>query len=265
MTKLQELLSYMKLTDTHDEIQLKQTRHRMRLVEAFQIKSGDRVLEVGSGQGDTTVVLAEAVGKTGFVDAVDIAASDYGAPLTLKQATDYISKSTIGSRINFQFETNVAHEDFTGEYDVAILSHSLFYFSSEEDILTLFIKLRQICKRICVSDWDLDFTTLAQSTHAQAILLQVLFAKYNDTDHNIQTLITKELIANLLKQAGWTILNQMTVDAKDLDDSKWEVAVSNELEFDIYQPVFNAYKEMMRKSEELTPIESLDSFVMIGI
>lgn len=264
MSKLQELLSYMKLSDTHNEIQLKQTRHRMRLVDAFQIKAGDRVLEVGAGQGDTTVVLADAVGETGFVDAVDIATSDYGAPLTLKQATDYITQSKIGNRINFQFETNVADDDFTGEYDVAILSHSLFYFSSNEDILTLFTKIRQISKRICVAEWDLDFTTPSQITHAQAILLQVLFAKYNDTDHNIQTLITKEIIADLLKNAGWTISDQLTVNAKDLDDSKWEVALSNELEFDIHQPVFKAYKEMMLKTEQLTPIESLDSFVMIG-
>ena len=264
MSKLQELLSYMKLSDTHREIQLKQTRHRMRLVDAFQIRPGDRVLEVGSGQGDTTVVLADAVGETGFVDAVDIAASDYGAPLTLKQATDYIAQSKIGKRINFHFETNVVDNDFTGEYDVAILSHSLFYFSSNEEILTLFTKLKQISKKICVADWDLDFTTPTQAPHAQAILLQVLFAKYNDTDHNVQSLITKELINQLLNQAGWTISNQLVVDAKDLDDSKWEVALSNELEFDIYQPVFKAYQEMMLKSGQLTPIESLDSFVMIG-
>lgn len=265
MTKLEELLSYMKLSETNHNIQLKQTRHRMQLIEAFNINPGDKVLEVGSGQGDTTVVLADAVGETGFVEAVDIAKSDYGSPLTLKQATDYILKSKVGSRINFQFETNVVSDNFTGEYDVAILSHSLFYFSSDEEILSLFTKLRKICTRICVADWDLDFTTPSQSTHAQAILLQVLFAKYNDTNHNIQTLITKEIISNLLIQAGWTISDKMTVDAKDLDDSKWEVAVSKELDFTIYKPVFNAYKQMMLQSEKLIPMESLDSFVVTAL
>ena len=76
MTKLEELLSYMKLSETNHNIQLKQTRHRMQLIEAFNINPGDKVLEVGSGQGDTTVVLADAVGETGFVEAVDIAKSD---------------------------------------------------------------------------------------------------------------------------------------------------------------------------------------------
>lgn len=264
MTKLEELLSYMKLTDNLYDIQIKQTRHRMRLVETFQIKPGDRVLEVGAGQGDTTVVLADAVGETGSIHAVDIANSDYGAPLTLKQATDYISKSKIGERIKFQFETNVANDNFIGHYDVTVLSHSLFYFSSEIELLSIFKKLRQMSKRICIADWDLDLTSPSQVAHAHAILLQVLFAQYNDTDLNIRTLVTKERIAHLLVESGWSISRQLTVDAKDLDDSTWEVALSNELDFTVFQSIFMAYKELMLKSKQLTPIESLDSFVIIG-
>ena len=38
-----------------------QLRHRMALVEFWATHPGDRVLEVGCGQGDTTVVLADAV------------------------------------------------------------------------------------------------------------------------------------------------------------------------------------------------------------
>ncbi len=54
-------------------------------------------------------------------------------------------------------------------------------------------------------------------------------------------------------------------DAKDLDDSKWEVAVSKELDFTIYKPVFNAYKQMMLQSEKLIPMESLNSFVITAL
>lgn len=64
-----------------------QLQHRLELVAAFGIQKGMRVLEIGCGQGDTTVAIADAVGESGSVVAIDIASLDYGAPLTLGQAT----------------------------------------------------------------------------------------------------------------------------------------------------------------------------------
>lgn len=55
-----------------------QMDHRLDLVSFWGIPPGSRVLEIGCGQGDCTVVLADAVGETGHVDAVDPGASDYG-------------------------------------------------------------------------------------------------------------------------------------------------------------------------------------------
>ena len=55
-----------------------QMDHRLELVKFWDIKPGSRVLELGCGQGDCTVVLADAVGENGHVDAVDPGAPDYG-------------------------------------------------------------------------------------------------------------------------------------------------------------------------------------------
>jgi hypothetical protein len=55
-----------------------QQTHRRALVSFWDIKPGSRVLELGGGQGDCTIVLAKAVGETGHVDAVDPGAADYG-------------------------------------------------------------------------------------------------------------------------------------------------------------------------------------------
>ena len=55
-----------------------QQTHRRALVSFWDIKPGSRVLELGGGQGDCTIVLAEAVGETGHVDVVDPGAADYG-------------------------------------------------------------------------------------------------------------------------------------------------------------------------------------------
>ena len=55
-----------------DTIQRTQLKHRLELVSAFQLNKGMRVLEIGCGQGDTTVVLADAVGPTGQVVALSL-------------------------------------------------------------------------------------------------------------------------------------------------------------------------------------------------
>lgn len=63
----------------HFEVQLHQTEHRLALISKWNIDlQGAKVLELGCGQGDCTAVLAEAVGATGHVTAVDPAALSYG-------------------------------------------------------------------------------------------------------------------------------------------------------------------------------------------
>ncbi|MFY0226860.1 methyltransferase domain-containing protein, partial [Bacillus cytotoxicus] len=56
-----------------DEIQQVQLQHRLDLVKEFGIKKGMSILEIGCGQGDTTVALADAVGEDGKVVGIDIA------------------------------------------------------------------------------------------------------------------------------------------------------------------------------------------------
>lgn len=64
-------------------IQLSQTNHRLQILQCFPISLGDRVLEIGCGQGDTTAALAELVGESGHVTAVDPAELSYGTVLGL--------------------------------------------------------------------------------------------------------------------------------------------------------------------------------------
>ena len=74
-----EALARLSLHDsTHFEIQLSQTKHRLDILQQWDIPSGSKVLELGCGQGDTTTVLAAAVGEAGIVVAVDPADLEYG-------------------------------------------------------------------------------------------------------------------------------------------------------------------------------------------
>jgi hypothetical protein len=68
--------------------------HRANLISFWGIKPGSRVLEIGCGQGDTTVVLADAVDEHGFVDAIDKGSLDYGSFLLFPVISFYISFSS---------------------------------------------------------------------------------------------------------------------------------------------------------------------------
>jgi len=57
-----------------------QMQQRLAIVNFWAIAPGSRVLELGCGQGDTTIALAHAVGPSGHIDAVDPGSPDYGTP-----------------------------------------------------------------------------------------------------------------------------------------------------------------------------------------
>lgn len=58
-----------------------QFEHRVNIVKSWNIPPGSRILEIGPGQGDCTIVLATAVGESGHVDAVDPAPLNSGTPI----------------------------------------------------------------------------------------------------------------------------------------------------------------------------------------
>lgn len=55
-----------------------QMQHRIDLINFWDIKAGNTVLEIGCGQGDCTVAIAAAIGDSGHVTALDPASPDYG-------------------------------------------------------------------------------------------------------------------------------------------------------------------------------------------
>lgn len=132
--KTEDFLSTYNLFE-EDHIQQVQLQHRLELVEAFEIQRGMRVLEIGCGQVDTTVALADAVGENGYVVAIDIASPDYGAPITLGQATNRIKKTSLGERISFHFKKEIDGLELSEPFDVAVLSHCSWYFKRPEELL----------------------------------------------------------------------------------------------------------------------------------
>jgi ubiquinone/menaquinone biosynthesis C-methylase UbiE len=249
-----------------DFIQQVQLQHRLDLVKAFDIQKGMRVLEIGCGQGDTTAAIADAVGENGSVVAIDIASPDYGAPLTLGQATDRIKYSPLGERISFHFEMDFNMFESSTPFDMAVLSHCSWYFKQPEDLLHYFKKLRSMTKRICIAEWDLDFTSMSQRAHFCAASILALYSNFVNNEGNIQNLFDKKQIQKLLEQAGFQSEKQLMVDATYLQDSHWEKSYANSIrpEFSTVPPMIQtlitSYFDLMNTTNGKE--QSLNSFIL---
>lgn len=249
-----------------DTIQRTQLKHRLELVRAFQLNKGMRILEIGCGQGDTTVVLADAVGPTGHVVAIDIASKDYGAPITLGEASEIISKSPLGQTIDFYYETDFLQFDIQQPFDVAVLSHCSWYFHSPEILEAYLKKLNKVAKRVCFAEWDIDYTLPSQRAHFCAANILALYTAFVEDDGNIQNLFHQSHIKKIMQNTGFTITHEQTIDASFLQDGQWEVDYSNYLlnEFPQVpakiQSLIDSYAYLMNEQQE--PVLSLNSFVL---
>jgi ubiquinone/menaquinone biosynthesis C-methylase UbiE len=249
-----------------NEIQCIQLKHRYALCNVFGIQEGMRVLEIGCGQGDTTVVLADLVGESGHVVALDIAPGDYGAPWTLQMAHDTIQQSPLGKRISFHLETDFLDFQVDEPFDVVVFSHSSWYFQYEHVLLEYLKRMKEIAKRVCWAEWDLHQTLLSQKAHFYAVSILALRSAFEKNDSNIQRLWSKGRIKKMAESVGWQTQTEQIVDASYLQDGGWEVAYANEVRSQFLnmpaaiQVIVQGYYELMNEEQE---VNSLNSFVYV--
>ena len=212
------------------DIQRIQTEHRLKLVQAWGIKEGSRVLEIGCGQGDTTAVLAYVVGQEGFVHGVDIASPDYGAPITLGDSARYLQQSALGKRIKMDFNVDVlAHGvDFPEDsFDAIVFSHCSWYLKSFEELEAILKRGRKWGKSLCFAEWDARIQTIEQYPHFLAVLIQSQYECFKESSlSNIRTLFTPADVKRIAEGAGWMITNEQSIHSPQLQDAKWEVAMT---------------------------------------
>ena len=211
---LEATYDYLQYDDTEKVLQL---QHRMTLVNMWSPGIGDYIIEIGCGQGETTVALATAVGASGRVLAVDNGPAEYGRPVTLGEGHAYIKSSILGGHIEFLLSTDLLdpHRDFPeNAFDLAVFSHSSWYMSSPQELQRLFTRVRPWARRLCYAEWDARPQYLQQLTHLLAVLLQIhahSVAPQTSTA-NVRSLILPEHARLLAENAGWTITEEKIID-----------------------------------------------------
>lgn len=221
------IASYSLSTPESLQIEIDQATHRLNLLNFFRIQPSSSILEVGCGQGTCTVVLGQATGSGGHVDAIDPAPLDYGAPTTLGQAQEHIIQGSMGDRVKF-WQRQL--EDFlveTGEkkWDYAVLVHCLWYLDGEETLARMLEALKGRVGKICIAEYAMKASEPAAVPHVLAALTRAtLEAQKSESDANIRCLVTPPDIKKIAEQAGWKVDRESyIVPDENLQDGSWEV------------------------------------------
>ncbi|KAF2877347.1 S-adenosyl-L-methionine-dependent methyltransferase [Massariosphaeria phaeospora] len=218
------------------ELEPSQAKHRIDVLKNFAISNGDKILELGCGQGECTTILAAQFPES-RIDAVDPAPLDYGSPETLGEAQERIKGYELGKRIIFhradpvEFLERVKNAD--GIYDVAVLCHCLWYFRSEIEILEVFRAAKSKVRRLCIAEWSLDAERADDQPGGKgtafphvlaALTCATCEAHIENSDRNIRTLVSPDATKELASQAGWVVGSEETLTpSKELEDARWEV------------------------------------------
>ncbi|KAJ5404828.1 hypothetical protein N7465_006112 [Penicillium sp. CMV-2018d] len=208
-----------------------QIQHRLDLLNKWNIPLGSKVLEIGCGQGDFTLVAAYMVGDQGHVTGIDPAPLDYGAPMTLGETQEKLKQNPIGDRMTFYQSTLEEFLDSSVSeqvYDYAVFVHSVWYLPSADALLPILAALRGRTKHLLISEYSLDVRgDIAALPHLLAAISQ---AEFNsrvgalDRDDNVQAIISPPMICAVAQKAGWELQKEDIVESPEgLEDGRWEV------------------------------------------
>ncbi|KAM0496767.1 hypothetical protein ACHAP8_007352 [Fusarium lateritium] len=216
-------------------VEIDQATHRLNLLNSFRIPPASNILEIGCGQGTCTVVLGAATGPAGHVDAIDPASLNYGAPYTLGQAQEHITKGELGSRITF-WQRKL--EDFlqeTGDkkWDCAVLVHCIWYLDSEETLGQMLQALKGRVGKLCIAEYSMKASETAAVPHVLAAIAQATLAAHHpESEANIRCLLTPPDIKRIAEQVGWKVEEETTITPNEkLQDGMWEVGGVKSREF----------------------------------
>lgn len=248
---IDEIIRAMNLEERYYEVQRIQTKHRLDLIKNWGIKPGDRVLEIGCGQGDMTAALAYIVGEKGYVKAIDIASEDYGRPETLGQARKRLMSGSLSKQLDIMLNTDFLSEDIDfqeNSFDVIVLSMCSWYFEDDLQLSKVLQKARKFAKKLCFAEWDVRPTMPAQLAHYQAVMIQAMCESFNkNSEANIRTLLYPEQLVALIQNSGWSILSTSVLDTEKMQDGHWEVQAALSLQDEIDK----GYHEIPYKTKQL--------------
>ena len=210
-----------------DHVIERQISQRLELVEFWKVCPDYRILEVGCGEGITTVALAAAVGEKGQVVAVDIDGPDQWEDPPLGELVDHVRNSALGDRIQFMLATDLLdpHVEFADAYfDLAVFNQCAWYFPDPDLLRQLFVRVHPWAQRLGYHEWDVNPDTMEQIPHMLSAMIQAHLESLGFEVGNIKSLILPEESKAIAVESGWEIVDQCRLESSHTmpDGIDWE-------------------------------------------
>lgn len=233
--KIQTLLSSC-LHDIKQEtlVYIPRFGHRLDIIEKWSIEPGTRILDIGCGQGESSLALALEVNSS-HITGIDTARLDYGVPLTVGESQEYALKSSLGQRISFVQTDASSLLKSLGRpldciFDAAVLCHSLWYFPDRQTVFAIFETLRDAgIPKVYVAEYAYEASIPEQIPHVLSAKAQALFHAYKVPREagtrtlNVRAGPSKTTILDAARIVGFTVIRSGTfIPADDLLEGDFE-------------------------------------------
>lgn len=120
-------------------------------------------------------------------------------------------------------------------FDVAVLAHCIWYFSSPSVLSNIFEALARRAKFICVAEYALAAGTMEQLPHVLAALARASLEAFKPvSESNVRTVLSMRQAQSLAEGAGLSSLPNFKIfkPVLELSDGRWEVATVLDQEFE---------------------------------
>lgn len=148
-----------------------------------------------------------------------------GSPFTLGQAQGHLSSGRLGNRITWKQANPLTFlEESTETYDVAVLAHCLWYFSSPEVISQTLRLLSSRARKICIAEWSLSASQDRSNAHLLAVLTQsALECRKVESESNVRTVVSPARIKELAEDLRLTLEHELLLTpGPGVRDGVWE-------------------------------------------
>lgn len=186
--------------------------HRRQVTRAWGIPPGASVLEIGPGQGELTVVLADAVGRTGRVVAIDNAPLEWGTP-DYASSQAHVLASVVGHQISFVQADPI--EYLSGgaagqKFDFIVFGYSIWYFSSPHILTRTLQEACQYAQSVLIAEYSLSASLPAQVPHLLAALADNALESFRgeESKRNIRCALSPRQITDLAAEIGWVLAKE---------------------------------------------------------
>jgi arsenite methyltransferase len=165
-----------------------------RLVEALRLRAGERVLDVGSGTGRLAEHVADLVGPSGSVQAID--------PLPLRIAiANWKARPNLSFRVGSAYELGSLSD---ASFDVVYLNAVFHWLPEKLEPLREFLRILKPGGRLGISTGSKDHPNRIQSIRRR-VLEKPRFAAFPATKAGGPLRVNASELTALLHQAGFEL------------------------------------------------------------